>query len=78
MWAITFPEKFTWPPNQLMVMIREIGKVCSEEGLSDVDQQADGTRVARFFSVQYTKTGKNIPIVNTISKWPYVKYIKVP
>jgi hypothetical protein len=32
----TLPKEFTWTPNQLLEMIREVDKICPEEGTVDL------------------------------------------
>jgi hypothetical protein len=39
---VTLPNDFTWTPNQLLSMIKEIDKICPEEGLPNtpiIDQR---------------------------------------
>jgi hypothetical protein len=34
--SLALPQQFTWTPHQLLTMIKEIDKVCLEEGMLDV------------------------------------------
>jgi hypothetical protein len=41
---ITLEEKFSWTPNQLLTIIKEIDKICPEEGLTNIPANGNQQR----------------------------------